>query len=68
MKVLLRDPRTGCYLGRDDRWVAHCEEALEFDSLHEAGRRAYERHHEAKVVLRYSDPVCELAVNPAFCV
>ncbi len=69
MKVLLRDSRTGKYCGREAEWVAEPTAALEFVDIRNAGKRAREQVElELDVVLKYDNPPCELALNPAFCV
>jgi hypothetical protein len=69
MKVLLRDGRNGLYCGRGDNWVAAIEEAAEFDTIKAAGQKARDPDFdEVEVVLKYDNPQCELALNPAYCV
>ena len=69
VRVLLRDAGTGSYLAREMAWVGNVEGAAEFETLQAAGRKARECGGEdVVVVLRYEDPVCELALNPAYCV
>ena len=65
----MRDNRTGAYLAGEGAWVGDLDEAVEFGTLQAAGReaRACDGEHVV-VVLRYENPECELAVNPAFCV
>jgi hypothetical protein len=68
MKVLLRDEDARLYYGADRLWVADPNAALDFQALERAGREASD--HPAQtlaVVLRYENPDCELALNPAFC-
>ena len=68
MTVILRDLKTGLYFGRANMWVTKPEEAANFLTLEAAGRGASEcvSQHVA-VVLRYTEPECELALNPAYC-
>jgi len=42
---------------------------MSFEDVDKAGEKGLEyQGRETSVVLRYEDPQCELAVNPAFCV
>ena len=68
MIVILRDLKTGLYFGPEKVWVAKPQEAADFLTLEAAGRGAWEcgSQHVA-VVLRYNEPECELALNPALC-
>ena len=69
MRVLLRDVGTGSYFGPDLAWVGKLEGAADFGTLEAAGRKARECGREdVVVVLRYENPECELALNPAYCV
>ena len=69
MKVLLKDAATGSYYAGEDRWVADPGQAMSFEDVDKAGEKGLEyQGRETSVVLRYEDPQCELAVNPAFCV
>lgn len=69
MKVLLRDLETDSYSGISEPWVRRVEEAEEFKTLEDAGRKASEIDQgDLVVVLRYEKPSCELALNPAYCV
>ena len=68
MIVLLRDLKTGLYFGRENVWVGKPEAATDFGTVEAAGRGAWECVGEdVAVVLRYDNPECELALNPAFC-
>jgi hypothetical protein len=68
MKVLLRDAMTRSYLGPDMHWLKNPEVAMDLRTLEAAARKAVECGFEdMEVVLRYEDPVCELALNPVFC-
>jgi hypothetical protein len=69
MRVLLRNERTGLYRGKELDWVAGIEDAAEFGTIQAAGQKARSSDEdELDVVLRYEDPQCELALNPAYCV
>jgi hypothetical protein len=69
MKVLLRQSQTGLYHGKESAWVKEIAEALEFETLAAAGDRAAHCHQEdVNVIVCYDDPLCELALNPAYCV
>jgi hypothetical protein len=65
MKVLLRKAAVKLYLTPDGKWGDKTN-AQQFSGIHEAGREAH-RHEDVDVILSYDDPVCELALNPAFC-
>jgi hypothetical protein len=68
MLVLLRDLKTGLYFGRENVWVGKPEAATDFATLEAAGCGAKVCVGEdVAVVLRYDNPECELALNPAFC-
>jgi hypothetical protein len=68
MKVFLRDARTSLYYGKDMAWVETVKGAAEFATMEEAGGMARECGCEdAVVVLRYENPDCELALDPAYC-
>ena len=68
MIVILRDLKTGLYLGRENVWVGKPEEAADFGTLEAAGRGAWKcAGEDVAVVLRYDNPECELALNPAYC-
>ncbi len=66
-RVIIRDERTGRYLGRDGGWVVELTAAKRFETLQGAGEEA-RRVEESSVVLRFENPPCELAINPVFCV
>jgi hypothetical protein len=69
MRVLIRDAGNGLYVGRQAPWANKPEEAVEFATLEAAGRKAREFGEvDAVLVLRYENPECELALNPACCV
>jgi hypothetical protein len=67
MKVIIRDQRTKQYLGQADLWVLGPAEAQDFLTIPSAAQKALERNGCA-VVLRYEDPPCELALEPAVCI
>jgi hypothetical protein len=67
MKVLLRDSRTGLYCGNDGQWVPQFDKVVPFEDIRDAGLKAKELE-EVDVVLKYTDPDCELALNPVYCV
>jgi hypothetical protein len=68
VKVLLRDAMTRLYLGPEMHWVKGPEVAMDLRTLEAAARKAVECGLEdMEVVLRYEEPVCELALNPVFC-
>ncbi len=69
MKVLLQDAQTRLYYGGENVWVTEVAQAVDFGAVQTAGQKAREhRLDDANVVLRYEDPQCELALNPAYCV
>ncbi len=69
MKVLLRNERTGLYVGEHIPWVANPEYAVKFSTLELAAWQARKfGRDDVVVVLRYEQPQCELALNPAYCV
>jgi hypothetical protein len=69
MKFLLRQSRTGLYHGKERAWVKEVAEAMEFETLATAGELAARYHQEdVNVIVSYDDPLCELALNPAYCV
>jgi hypothetical protein len=69
MRVILRDLKTGLYFGRQNVWVANPEEAADFVTLEAAGQAAGKcMGQHVAVVLRYTEPECELALNPSYCV
>ena len=64
----LRDAESGAYFGRELAWVEALEQAQEYRTLQAAGRKAGQCGREdVVVVVRFDDPVCELALNPAYC-
>lgn len=68
MKVLLKDAKTGSYVARGMAWVENVDGAVEFGTLEAAGRQARECGGEdVMVVMRYEDPLCELALDPMHC-
>jgi hypothetical protein len=67
MRVLIRNEKTGKYLGRDGFWVSEAKTAMAFPTLQVAGEKA-RQHENCGVVLSYEDPKCELAVDPMYCV
>ena len=69
MRVIVRDEASHLYWSGSDHWVAEVAAAWEFQTLQEAAQRALkDRVRTTSVVLSYQDPVCELALNPDFCV
>jgi hypothetical protein len=66
MKVLVREEKTGQYLGHDGTWVTQPNDGLGFASLHAAAAKAREQEN-CDVVLRYEEPPYELVLNPAYC-
>ncbi len=69
MTILLRNSNTRMFWGRNGRWTSERSEAALFRTLEAAGERAIEFGSDAlEVVLRYETPVCELVLNPSFCV
>ena len=64
MKILVRDSKSGLYLGEDGSWMAEVG-ARQFLSVQEAGEEAW-RYEGALVVLSYDDPRCELSLSPSF--
>ena len=68
MTVILRDLKTGLYFRSENVWVSKPGEAADFATLEAAGRGAREcAGQDVAVVLRYTEPECELALNPAYC-
>ncbi len=68
MRDIVRDDANRRYWSARDRRVAEVAAAWEFHTLHEAALKALEdRALDTSVVLAYEDPVCELALNPDFC-
>lgn len=69
MRVLVRDDVNRLYWSGGDRWVAEVAAASEFQTLQQAAQKALEqRARDLSVILAYDQPVCELALNPDFCV
>ncbi|HLH54684.1 MAG TPA: hypothetical protein VKY92_13810 [Verrucomicrobiae bacterium] len=69
MKVLLRDEQARLYHGPNDTWVIDPTTATDYRMVERAGHEAVQRPAQMlAVVLRYDNPECELALNPAFCV
>ncbi len=69
MIILLRDAGTGRYYRGGVEWSAETAGAVEFGTLRAAGDGARGCGcDDVEVVLRYADPACELALNPAYCV
>jgi hypothetical protein len=69
MKVLLKSTQTRLYYGGQNVWVSEVAQAIDFRVLQTAGRLVKEkRMQEVDVVLKYDEPQCELAVNPAYCI
>jgi hypothetical protein len=68
MKVLLRDEDARLYYGAEHVWVADPNAAMDFHALEPAGREAFDHPTQSlAIVLKYENPDCELALNPAFC-
>ena len=68
MRVLLRDARTGSYVGREMPWVEKAAAAAEFETVEAAGRKALESERKDLIIaLRYESPECELALDPVQC-
>ena len=68
MKIILRDSQTGLYYGGNKTWCAEASEAKDFDSIRTVASFAQEQKLETvKVVLRYDEPACELALSPELC-
>jgi hypothetical protein len=68
MKIYLRDSLTELYYGGNQTWCAEVSEAMDFDSVHTAALAAQEEKLETvNVVLRYEEPVCELALPLGVC-
>jgi hypothetical protein len=60
-RVLLRSARTGLYYGREGRWVAEQEDALDFTRVEEAYQACWrESFSDMVVALRTERPPCEL--------
>ena len=69
MKIVLKDATAGSYYAGEDRWVADPVQAMSFDAVEKAGEKGLDcQGRETSVVLRYEDPLCELALSPALCV
>ncbi len=57
------------YWNAGGQWVVEAAAAWEFRTLHEAALKALEdKARTTSVVVIYQDPVCELVLNPHFCV
>ncbi len=57
------------YWNAGGQWVAEAAAAWEFHTLHAAALKALEnKARTTSVVLVYENPVCELALNPHYCV
>ena len=67
MKVFIRNSLTRMYCGQNGEWVGEIGQALDFGTIERAGQRAA-GHEDLDVVLKYNEPDCELALNPAFCI
>ena len=68
MKVLLKDEEMRLYYAGQDQWVAEVKAAVNFEVIDKAGQKALESPSRLmSVVLKYEDPECEVALNPAFC-
>ena len=64
MRVLLRDEKSGSYVGRETAWTASVEGAAHFETLEAAIQRTLDYVHEdVVVVLRHEDPKSGLALN-----
>ncbi len=69
MRIIVRDEARRLYRGAGDGWVAEAAAAWEFQTLHAAALKATEDATlTTSVVLAYEDPVCELALNPDYCI
>jgi hypothetical protein len=69
MKILIQNAHTRKYYKAEDAWSGDVSDAFHFGVLADAARKALERENEdLNIVLRYEEPQCELAINPAFCV
>jgi hypothetical protein len=69
MRVLLIDEETRCYYAGDELWVADVTAAVDFGAIERAGQKALEFGSKLlNVILRYDNPLCEVALNPAFCI
>lgn len=64
--MLLRDTGTGKYLGLNGQWVMEPRQAFAFPQIEAAGQKAVQGK-SLRVVLRYDEPECELALSPEFC-
>lgn len=69
MRVLLKDAQTGLYYQNEGAWVREPESAMHFDTVESAGKAAVlKAEADLDVLLRYENPVQEVALNPAYCV
>lgn len=69
MRVLVRDDTNQLYWKTGDEWVAEVAGARDFQTLHDAALKALEnKARTTSVVLAYENPVCELVLNPHYCV
>jgi hypothetical protein len=69
MRVLLRNARTELYYDKTGAWVREVTTAMDFGTLEDAGKAAFTcQDPDVNVVLRYETPLCELALNPEYCI
>ena len=69
MKIILRDSLAGLYYGANHTWCDEVSEAMDFDSVQMAALVALEQNMDnVNVVLRYEEPVCELALPLERCI
>jgi hypothetical protein len=69
MRVLLIDEETRRYYAGEELWVADVTAAVDFGAIERAGQKALECGSKLlNVILRYDNPFCEVALNPAFCI
>ena len=63
------DEKTRLYYAGEELWVADVTAAVDFGSLERAARKALDYGSKLlNVILRYDNPLCEVALIPAFCI
>jgi hypothetical protein len=66
MRVIIRHRGSGFYYAGKGRWVGDPWSAQEFPSVELAGQVVLQYNFpDTAVVLRYEEPLCELALTPA---
>ena len=70
MKILLRDAHTRMFEGIDGEWTSDLTKACVYPSIYAAGEHAIRccNDRRVEVILHYEDPLCQLALNPQYCI